>query len=200
MGRIATILLFVASTLIVGAGAFFAGAAIVTPPLIEKDSTSAAILEEAKKRVPALVLPAKPAGHEVVETKPVQRVIQVPRTITEIQGGGFLKIPVPRTIVESQTITENVQTTRLADATPAETAVWEAQVKKLQDAYNAKLSEEIKKISDEQFLQKSKEAAQRFKTFISDVIVPILLSLAGLVGAIIGLIQAFKLKPKDHIT
>jgi hypothetical protein len=186
--------------LVVGAGAFFAGAALVTPPKLESGSTPTAILDEAKKRVPALVLPPKPAGHEVVETKQVQRTIQVPKITTEMQGNGPFKLAIPRAVLETQTVTENVPTTRLVDATPDETAAWEAQLKKLQDAYNAKLTEEIKKISDEQFLQKSKEAAQKFKGFVSDVIVPVLLSLAGLVGAVIGLIQAFKLKPKDHIT
>jgi hypothetical protein len=202
MGRIPTILLFIVSMVIVGAGAFYAGAAIVTPPLLEKNSTSATILEEGKKRIPAPTLPPKPGGREVVETNAVQRVIQVPRTTTDFQTVGLLgfKIPITKTIVENQTIIENVPTTKLVDATPAETAEWEAQVKKLQDTYNAELNEEIKKISDEQFLQKSKDAAQRFKTFVSDVIVPILLSLAGLVGAIIGLIQAFKTRPRDQVT
>lgn len=201
MGRISTIFLFAVSMLIVGAGAFYAGAAIVSPPLIEQSSTSATILEEARKRVPAPTLPPKPGGQEVTETKPVQITVKVPRVITDFQKGPLgIRIPVPKTIMEDQTITENVSTTRLIDASPAETADWEAQVKKIQDAHNARLNSEIKKISDEQFLQKSKDAAQKFKTFVSDVIVPILVSLAGLAGAIIGLIQAFKTKPRDHIT
>jgi hypothetical protein len=196
MGRISIIVLFAVSFMVVVVGAFFAGAALVGAPIISQDSTSSAIIEEAKKRVPAPSLPAKPAGHEVVETKVVERTVQVPKVINDLQSMGPLKINVPRIAMETQTIKENVPTTKLIDATPEETTEWEGKVKKLQEDYNVRLNAEIKKISSEQFMQKSKELAQQFKTVVTEIIVPVLVALAGLIGAIVGLYKAFEAKPR----
>jgi hypothetical protein len=190
-----TIGLFFVSLFIVGIAAFYLGGALTTPRTIIP-ATSDAILAEAKRRIPAPTLPPKPAGHVVVETKIIQQSVQVP--VVKFQKGP-LGINIPVATVQTQQTQQEVPVPKLVDASPEETAAWQAKVKILQDQYDTALQNEIKRISREEELSNAKEVAAFIKQLITDVIVPIVLALAGLVGAIVSLVQAFKSKPKNDV-
>jgi hypothetical protein len=195
MDRKRTIGLCFGSLFIVGVGAFYLGGAL-TPPRTIIPTTSDSIIAEAKQRVPLPTLPPKPGGHVVTEIKTIEQTVQVP-VVTFQRGPLGIKIPI--TTLQTQTTHQNVPTSTLIDASPQETAAWEAEVKKLQDQYNLALQVEIKKISREKELASAKETADFIKQLITDAIVPVVLALAGLVGAIVSLVQAFKAKPKTNV-
>ena len=147
-----------------------------------------AIVEKAKQQVPLPNLPPKPAGKTVVEQQPVTQTIQV----------GAPTWASPLRMITRQ-ITVNTPKTRLVDASPEEIAAWDAEVKKLQDGYNAKLSAKITELSHEQELENAKAVAQAVKEISTDVIVPpVILAAAGVIGAVDSLKAAFKKSPKDN--
>jgi hypothetical protein len=185
MRRMTTAIVFLISILIVGIGTFYAGKLFGGLPNPGSAAT-AEIVEKAKQQVPLPNLPPKPAGRTVVEQHQIVQTIQVPA-------------PTWSNPTRMTTRQLNISTpqTRLVDASPEETAAWDAEVKKLQDEYNKQLSEKITALSREHELQTAKEFAEAVKEISTDVIVPIILAVAGIIGAVGSLRSAFMEKPPD---
>jgi len=56
------------------------------------------------------------------------------------------------------------------------------------------LAEEARKIANEMFVNDWRSAVVLFKKYSADVIVPFLAALAGIAGAIVTLMKAFRMK------
>jgi hypothetical protein len=177
-GRCLTVLGFVLSILVVGAGGFFLGAIFARP--LSGPERATAVIEEAKRRIPAPNPPPKPAGHTVTENKVV--TINVPRMSWNDIGG-----------IAVQQVT--VSTPKLVGATPEETAKWQAEADKLQKDYEKRLADEAKKIANEMFVNDWRSTVTLFTTFSKEVVIPFLAGLAGLIGAVAALMKAFRTKP-----
>jgi hypothetical protein len=166
------------------AGSFFAGnyfiggvgSADATPP--------SDILEEARKAVAPVVLPTKPAGHSVTTTQ--QKTIQVPEVHVEnqmITVGGLVKTMVPKVVTTLKTVTTDVPVTTLVDASPAEVAKWDLEVKALQEKYEKNVRDKVAQITQERQHQRNVEVMEETKTVVTDMIIPLITALAGLIGA-----------------
>ncbi|MER8929184.1 hypothetical protein [Mesorhizobium sp. M0767] len=190
MSRTAIVVVFFISLLLVAGGGFLVGNAMLVPSQ-DISGVAESILDKAKQRVPEPTLPPKPGGREVKVMVPVTRTIQVPKI--EMKGGGFLRTP--QVVMTTQNITENVEQVRIVDASPQEIATWDAQVKSIREDYSRKLDAEIKEISQEEKLKNMRETAVIIKDMINTAIIPLLAALAGLVGALITLRNAFRSPP-----
>ena len=166
--------------MIVGAGGFFLGAVFARPIGTGNVERMNAIMEEAKRRVLPPVLPPKPAGHTVTENKTVS--IAMPR-------GGFGDFGT----FDRQII---VPTTKLVGATPEETAKRQAGTDRLEKEYEKNLAGEARSIANAMFVNDWRSAVVLFKTYSTEVILPFLAALAGVVGAVVTLIKAFRTKPE----
>ncbi len=178
-GKCRTILGFGFSILVVGAGGFFLGVVFARPLGASGPERATAVIEEAKRRIPAPNPPPQPAGHTVTENKVV--TINVPRI------SGF------RLGVDTQQVT--VPTTKLVGATPEETTKWQAEANKLQRDYEKRLTDEAKKIANDMFVNDWRSTVTLLTTFSKEVVIPFLAGLAGIVGAIVALMKAFRTKP-----
>ncbi|MES0179662.1 hypothetical protein NKJ86_13820 [Mesorhizobium sp. M0025] len=190
MSRTAIVVVFLISLLLVAGGGFLVGNAMLVPSQ-DISGVAESILDEAKQRVPEPTLPPKPGGREEKVTVPVTRTIQVPKI--EMKGNGIFRTP--QVVMTTQTITESVEQVKIVDASPAEIASWDAKVKSIRDDYGRKLDAEIKKISQEEKLKNMRETAAIIKDMINTAIIPLLAALAGLVGALITLRNAFRSSP-----
>lgn len=179
-GKCPIVLSFLVSILIVGVGSFFLGAVFSRPLGFNNPERATAVIEEAKRRVPPPVLPPKPSGHTETESKML--------TIT---------VPSPTWSNPGRVATQQVSvpTSKLVGATPEETAKWEATANRLQSEYEKKLAEEAKKIANEMFVNDWRSTVSLFTTFSKEVVVPFLAGLAGIVGAVVALMKAFRAKP-----
>jgi septin family protein len=180
-GKCLTIIAFVISILVVGAGGFLLGTVFARPIGAGGAERANAIVEEAKRRIAPPTLPAKPAGHTVTVNETKTIVIRAPNP-----AGIGLGVP------EQVQIT--VPTTKLVGATPEETAKWQTETDNLQVEYEKKLAEEARKIANEMFVNDWRSAVVLFKKYSADVIVPFLAAIAGIVGAIVTLMKAFRTK------
>jgi hypothetical protein len=160
---------------VVGAGGFFLGV-VFSRPIGGGAERATAVIEEAKRRVPPPTLPPRPSGHTVTETKQVPVEIPLP-----LSGRTSIMIP--------------VTTSKLIGATPEETAKWEAETDKSEKEYERKLGAEAKKIANEMFVNDWRSAVVLFKAYSKEVILPFLAALAGIIGAIVTLMKAFRTKP-----
>jgi hypothetical protein len=180
-----TAILFVGSLLVVGGGAFFAGRTSVGIPQAQSE-TPATIVEEAKQSIPAPTLPPRPAGRQIVEMESIEQSISTPAPTWNNPG---------RT--QTQIITIQVPRTRLIDAYPEQIDEWNSRVAALQSDYNRRLSDEISRISRAKNLETARDFARTVKEISSEVIAPLILALAGIIGAIVSLRAAFKIKSPD---
>lgn len=181
-GRCPIVIGFTVSILVVGIGSFFLGVVFAHPVGFGRLDRAGAVIEEARKRVPPAALPPKPSGHTVTESKTV--TITMPRP-------GLLGVDLPE-IVRQVT----VPTTKLVGATPEETAQWQAETDKLQHDYEQKLSLEAKKIANEMFVNDWRSTVALLTTFSKDVVIPFLAGVAGIIGAVVTLMKAFRTKPE----
>jgi hypothetical protein len=179
-GKCLTVLGFVFSILVVGAGGFFLGVVFAHPLGASGPERATAVIEEAKRRIPAPNPPPQPAGHTVTENKVV--TVNIPR-MSGFGFGGFA----------TQQVT--VPTTKLVGATPEETAKWQAEANKLQSDYEKRLTDEAKKIANDMFVNDWRSTVTLLTTFSKEVVIPFLAGLAGIIGAIVALMKAFRTKP-----
>jgi hypothetical protein len=198
MNQRQTILLFICSMLVVGGASFYVGNSLVGTPLRSEHATPTSIVDEAKRRVPPPKIPQAPSGHEVPDTQLVTREVQVPHITMEFRRVGPIRIQVPVTTIQTQTLTQQVPVTKLVGATPEEKAEWQSSVDKITRDYNEKLDAEIKHISRDESLEIAKRTADYIKGMLTDVITPLVIACAGLAGAIISLMRALGLNPRTR--
>jgi hypothetical protein len=162
-------------------GSFFAGNYFLSG--VSNTAPGSDILDEAKKRVPAVALPPPPAGHSVTTYE--QKDIQVPEVHVEnrAQGVGPIKVQVPQVITTMKTVSETVPKTTLVGATPAEMADWDERVKKLQDQYQKDLASAVAEITKERQREREAQIMAETKSVLIDMIIPLLTALTGLIGA-----------------
>lgn len=177
-GRCLVTIAFAVSILVVGTGAFFLGTVFARPIGNGGVERANLILEKAKRNVTPPVLPPAPAGHTVADTQTIH--------LGSIGGfgggfGGTVRIPI----------------TKLVGATPEETAKWQSEVDKLQNDYEKRLHDEARNIANEMFVNDWRSALVLFKAYSTDVIIPFLAALAGIVGAVVTLARAFRSKPTE---
>lgn len=189
---IGIVVVFVGSLLTVGAGAFYVGNKLVAPRDIETPPP-AEILDEARKRVPIPVLPPKPAGREVVEKVETPVEVNFPIVKNEMRNFGLgVKVAVPVMSTEKRTIMVKTDKRTLVDATPEQIKTWEAEVARIQSAYDGRVKLEAAAIVKRQQDENAKKVVQETTAMIRESITPLVISLAGLVGAIGSLWGALK--------
>jgi hypothetical protein len=165
-------------------GSFFAGNYYLSGWTNLPQTPAPDILEEAKKSVSEIVLPPPPAGHSVTTYE--QKDVQVPDVHVEnrLVSVGPIKTSIPQVVTTIKTVTTNVPKTTLVDATPAEMADWDQKVKKLQDQYQRDLTNKVVEITRQRQHEREAEILAETKTVLTDMIIPLLTALTGLIGAL----------------
>lgn len=166
------------------AGSFVAGNYYFTGNMGPLENNPAAdILEEAKKAVPPVVLPPKPAGRSVTTNQQIS--VQVPdvRIENKMVSVGPLKTLVPQVVTTMKTVTTTAPTTTLVDATPEEIAVWNQQVKELEDKYQEAINEKVLEITQERQKERATQIMTATKGVFTDMIIPLITAMTGLIGA-----------------
>jgi hypothetical protein len=199
MSRATIVLGFLFSLVLLAVGGFLVGNALLSVPPPQNVDVAQSILDEARQRIPQPPLPPKPGGREVEVTVPTSRTIQVPKIVYDNLKMPFgASVKVPRQTLETQTITENIKKTTIVDASPDEISAWNSQVAESQAEYNRRLNEEIKKISAEQAAKNARLTSELIKDMITSVVIPLIVALTGLIGAIVSLINALRKPPPGN--
>lgn len=185
MKRAGIAVVFVLSIALVGAAAFYGGTLFGTLSQ-QQSEPAAAIVEAAKKNIARPQLPPRPAGRPVTVMEERTKEIEIPIP-------GLLDFGRTRTVLQKI----QVPTTKLVDASPEVVAAWDAQVKKLEEEYNARLTQEIDRLSRENLMRTAKQYVAMLKEIASEIVVPVLIALGGIIGAITALKNAFKSNPKS---
>lgn len=171
-------------------GSFYVGNYLASPnsqgQIISSYSDA---FERAKREIPAPDLPPKPAGQTVTTITQQKVTVPTQRVINEsINIGPFgAKVSIPKVITEQREIIQDTPSTKLVDASPEQIGRWNAEVKKLQDEYNATVIDRAKAIEAKNAAQRRTEFIENAKGITKDIIVPMITALTGLVGAIAAL-------------
>jgi hypothetical protein len=178
-------------------GSFYIGNYLSRGNNYEAEVTAPEILEQAKNEVPKPLFPPKPAGRSVTTIE--QKKIQVPETrvVDQFQTVGpfGLKVNIPKVVTTTKEIVQDVPSTKLVDASPEEIAMWNGQVKKLEDKFERDVQERAKQIAAQKASQKRDQLIEQAKGVTKDLIIPLITALTGLIGALAALRWGSKSKP-----
>lgn len=150
------------------------------PPAVDES-----LRAEAEKRVEPVTLPPKPEGNTVEETVMVDVKKQVPVTRYEARTvAGGIKARIPRTVLETRVEAVPQKIVKAAGASQKEVDAWNAQVKTLEADRSKKVDAMVQQLAAEKSPASGNATVEVIVTLVRDAIVPLLTSVAGLLGAI----------------
>jgi len=159
--------------------------------------TASQILDQAKRETTPPPLPPQPVGHVVIAR--VERTVQLPQAkvvATPQKIGPLVAFNFPKAVVAAKPATQVVETPTLVGPSTAETAAWNAKVKKLQENYQKSVSDKAQQIAQKAADDKSADALAEFNETMKDSVVPLITAISGLIGAIAALRWGPGGKPK----
>ncbi|MDE3174486.1 MAG: hypothetical protein KGM15_00045 [Pseudomonadota bacterium] len=165
-------------------GSFFAGNYLVGGVSSTKTATASDIIEEAKKSIPPVVLPPKPAGHSVTSIRRVTTQVPESRIENKMVNIGPFKTSIPQVVTSMKEVSADVPTTTLVDASPEEIAKWNEEAKAAENKYQSDLNAKINQISAERQHQRNEEIMNETKTVVTEMIIPLITAITGLLGAL----------------
>jgi hypothetical protein len=184
--------LFVVCVVLAMVGSFLVGNFLGAPRFDAQTLSGEEIVALARRRVTEPVLPPRPGGRTVVSIEKREIRIQVPTIETDCSSGLLgVSLCVPRVVVQTKVVPQDVQVTKLEDASPREIAEWEASVLDAKTKYEEAIQQEVTKISADQADKQRAQVTSGLRSFATNTLIALAAALVGLAGAIATLRWAF---------